>query len=158
MPNFFSSPLSKVIKEFATNSNSLYDAYEKLLINIDEIYESINNHEEKEIIKKILEYYTQRNESKMFDYNNISTEEYQKLSRNNIFNNIILHINLIELSNKIYDSIVSISKLDENNDDFNIAIKKIIFDNKDKIDNMFTKKTNILDKINKPVTPPQQNV
>ena len=153
IPKFLksSTPLSNVIKDFVTNSNSLYDAYENLLDNIDNIHGSINKTEEKEIIKKILNYYTKYNEDKMFDYDNISTKEYKILLNNQLFANIIPYINLIELSNKIYYSIDNISKIQGNPDDFVNAIKKINEKNKDEIDNLFVKRNKILEEIDKQV-------
>ena len=126
-----STPLSKVINEFVTNSNSLYEAYDQLLIFLDNIEEENYKHineEEKKIILKLLNYNLNEN----FNYENITNTEYMKILNSSTFKSIIPYINLIELSNKIYKSIKAILELDLTEDKVSLSLVLDTYKNNDK--------------------------
>ena len=114
---YFSSPLSKVINEFKNNSESLYDAYDKLTSFLNDIEDYTNvDEDEKKIILKLLNNHLNDDLNVKFEYENITFIEYNKILKSNTFKSIIPYINLIELSNKIYKSIQNILDLSEDKD------------------------------------------
>ena len=129
---FFSSyKISNAINDFVTNSNNLYDAYDNLVNFLNDIKDYTNiDEDEKNIILKLLDNHLNDDLNKNFKYENITNTEYIKILNSSTFKDIILYINLIELSNKIYKSIESILNLSEEKDRVPLLTKLNNYTNK----------------------------